>query len=92
MAVAEGSITITSAGVQQPFTTGALGFTPVTLFVTLENAQIRFWYGGTVPTTTTGHPGYVNQAFTFTKTSHIENLQMIAEGSDAKINYTVEDS
>jgi len=73
----------------RPFTRELLGFNPGSLLLSVEVQNIRFWYGGSKPTTTSGHPLVVGASARFTKTSEIEDLWMIAVAGTARVFATV---
>ena len=80
---------VSSTRAIQPFTRDLLGFNPGTLLLSVEVQNIRFWYGGSAPTSTSGHQLVVGAFSRFTKTSEIENLQMIAVAGTARVFATV---
>lgn len=89
MAFLEGTLDVSSTP-QQPFTRIKLGFQPGNLFITVEDVDVRFWYGGGAPSPADGHLLQTNQNATFRKTNEIENLQLVSTGGAAKVRYTVQ--
>ena len=89
MAYKEDTINLTTSKVEQPFTAEALGFVPGHLFITVESANMRFWYGGKIPTSGEGHIGFANISYTFYKRQEIENLRMISQSGTSVVRYTV---
>lgn len=67
-----------------------LGFTAHSIYLSVESANLRISYDGSVPTPDDGHVLYDGQHFTLTKPSLIRNFQMIATTGTAKINVTFE--
>lgn len=82
-------ITVTSTQHEQPFTEESLGFVPGSLYLSVEDQNIRFWYGGRVPTATEGHPVFANGGAVFNASGEITELRIIAMAGTAKVNYTV---
>lgn len=78
------------AGVcQQPFKREFIGFQPGALLISVEDQNIRFWYGGQEPTADSGHLLQVGAFLRFQKTIEIENLKICSTGGVAKVSATV---
>ena len=85
----EFSFELNSTEAQQPFTEQRLGFPPGNVFITVEDADIRFWYGGSTPTAASGHKLFIGVPISFTKTSEIVELRLISTGGIATVHATV---
>lgn len=73
----------------QPFKRELLGFQPGALLISVEDQNIRFWYGGQEPTADSGHLLQVGAFSSFQKTIEIENLRICSTGGLAKVSATV---
>jgi len=82
-------IDVNAATHVHPFRRETLGYAPGSLLLTVESSNIRFWYGGTTPTASSGHLLNAGGSLVFTKTAEIENLKMIATTGTARIYATV---
>lgn len=62
---------------------------PKRIFVSIENARIRFRFDGVNPTSSVGHILVPSQTFIFEGYFQLKNLQMIrADNSDATVQVT----
>jgi hypothetical protein len=89
MAYFEGVADIGSTEAEQLFTVASLGFIPGSLYLSVEDQNIRFWYGGRAPLANEGHTVFVGGAITFGDPNDITNLKIIAATGTAKVNFTV---
>ena len=83
-------LTVTSAGA---VTSGyeAVGFTPNTMFMTIDGGDIRYTYSpDQIPTTVHGHQLLDGSFITFSKTSHILNFRMVAQTTNVTTTITLE--
>lgn len=89
MAYVEDVVSITSTQFQQPFTEAAIGFLPGRLQFTVEDQNVRYWYGGRTPTPTEGHILFIGSSPVFLTTADIINMRIIAVTGTATLTYTV---
>lgn len=87
--VYEGHVIITSSEAVTPFLRQQVGFLPGNAFVSLESANVRYRYGGAVPSDVDGHLFYADTSLNFGSSVDIEKITFIATGSNAVLQFTV---
>ena len=79
--------TVTSSGVSSTAKDSELKLA----VISVENADLRFWYDGTIPATNTGHLLVQNNFIVISGINNLLNLKMISGGtSSVKVSISYE--
>lgn len=90
MSFYEVTLQVPSSEAIQPFTKEKVGFEPGNVFFSVETQNVRYWYGGSEPSTISGHLILENQWISFSKSREVKELRIIAIAGTATIQATVE--